>query len=318
MSTVHKPLPIDQPLPHGRDPAISLRYDAGLAGLFLAREIAAVAWEREATVRAVARGVAHIAMRLPLKRRTLADANIARAFPDLDAAARATCVESSLANTIRTLLELALLDHADVEALGLTLRVSGEDYLWAARGAGRGVLLASGHVGPYPLMIAALSRMLALPLMCVVRHPKDARVAARMQAIRDRHGMATIAVRPAAGSVRACVDWLSAGGVVFTMIDNRGSAGTPDVDFFGSACRTFLGPAAIARQAGAAIVPCFARRGAGRVLEIAFGNPVDRCIAHAATRASDIAVMQTLTRRLEDEIRRDPTAYFWLHDRWRR
>ncbi len=110
---------------------------------------------------------------------------------------------------------------------------------------------------------------------------------------------------------------LRAGRAVALLIDQnvRGDGGL-FVDFFGIPASTTPALATFALKSGAPIVPVFSSFLADGRLHIRYGPPVR--VSRRGVLSDDIrAVTQECTRLLEEEIRRRPGCWLWMHNRWR-
>jgi KDO2-lipid IV(A) lauroyltransferase len=90
------------------------------------------------------------------------------------------------------------------------------------------------------------------------------------------------------------------------------------VEFFERPAFTALGPAFLARKTSAPILPVFLRRRSEdpTLHRLIVRQPIERNLA--LEEEEDIhRMLQLLTDEIEREIRRDPRAWVWMHDRWR-
>jgi KDO2-lipid IV(A) lauroyltransferase len=119
------------------------------------------------------------------------------------------------------------------------------------------------------------------------------------------------------GAVPVMVDHLEKGGNIGMLFDQEAVHGIP-VPFFGLPARTHKSPAILARDHDVRIFfgvmvreGDFLRyEGRGELLDLS---------RRSDDRIRDIeAITAALMKRLEDEIRRSPEQYLWLHRRWKR
>jgi len=260
--------------------------------------------------RAFGAAIGDLARRLGL-RTAVARANLAIAFPDADPAWR----EDVLARHYRELGRVAA-EYASLPALvqappgEVVTEVQGIEHFEAARAAGRGAILLSGHYGHFELLGAYLGRM--HPVDFVVRPLSNARVEARLAALRTAAGVGLV---PGGASIRRVYEALRAGRFVAMLGDQDARRLGVFVPFFGRPASTAVGPARIAIGAGAPIVMGFTSRtddGRHRL-------DIDPPIWPGADK-SDAAVERLTARhtaRLEEMIRVRPDHWFWLHRRWK-
>lgn len=135
----------------------------------------------------------------------------------------------------------------------LTLPDASRHALESALSAGRGVVYATAHLGPWeamgPLLVAE-----GFPIVTVVRESYDPRFDALYRALRDDRGVGTIA-RGAPGAPKAILRALRDNKVVGFPMDLVGrGVRTVDVPWFGAPTPTPIGPAEIALRTGARVV----------------------------------------------------------------
>ncbi|HSM12604.1 MAG TPA: lysophospholipid acyltransferase family protein, partial [Thermoanaerobaculia bacterium] len=128
--------------------------------------------------------------------------------------------------------------------------------------------------------------------------------------LRGRFGTRTI-VRGRPGAARDLLRTLRSGGALGMLIDQDTRVEGVFVEFFGRPAWTPVGAAEIAQKLGAAVHPTFIERcpdGRHRArIEPALGLPAD-----------PVAATQAMTDRIEQQIRRVPEQWVWMHRRWRR
>jgi Kdo2-lipid IVA lauroyltransferase/acyltransferase len=89
------------------------------------------------------------------------------------------------------------------------------------------------------------------------------------------------------------------------------------VPFFGRPAAVPRGIAVLALRSGRPVVPLFASRQPDETHRLEISAPLER----PSTRDIKAAVaewMADMTAVIEQQIRRDPAQWFWIHDRWKR
>jgi KDO2-lipid IV(A) lauroyltransferase len=189
----------------------------------------------------------------------------------------------------------------------------GLEHLEAARAAGRGILVFSGHFGHWE-MVALLQHRLGVPMTMVVAPLENRRWDRFITRLRAAPGNAVLSKRHAA---RPILRTLRDGGAIAILIDQnvRGEAGI-FVDFFGLAASTTPALATLAYRSGAVILPVFSWfRDDGR-LQIAYRAPIP-AVRRGALEDDVVALTRACTALLETEVRERPSMWLWMHDRWR-
>jgi len=109
---------------------------------------------------------------------------------------------------------------------------------------------------------------------------------------------------------------LRAGGIVWFALDQDARRGVL-VNFCGQPATTHPGPVRLARSIGAPILIGFVHRlGPGRY-ELQLKDLV-RLPQGKPSQEELVAELETLLRYLEEQIRRFPEDWLWVHRRWRR
>lgn len=280
-----------------------------LAGVRLAMFLAGALPERAALQ--CGRALGGAAERLGI-RRTVALDNVGRAFgASLDDDARRALVRASYRHLGTSLIEFLRLPHAGLAARRAGLVLDGEEHFRNALAAGRGAIVASGHIGNWEWMGACLTAR-DFPVTFVVQRMRNARVEAQVERLRGAAGIDVVARGMGLRRVHAA---LAANRLVFFMCDQDARRRGMFVPFFGIPASTPKGAAQLAVRERVPFVPAFGWRG-----------PQGR--HHATVHAplvppsgdEDEAVRTLLAgfnRRLEDAIRRAPEQYWWAHRRWK-
>jgi KDO2-lipid IV(A) lauroyltransferase len=189
----------------------------------------------------------------------------------------------------------------------------GVEHLKAAASLGKGVLVFSGHFGHWE-MIAFLQHRLGLPMTMVVsplENPLYDRFIARLRGL---GGNRILSKRHAA---RPILKALARGEAIAILIDQnvRGEGGL-FIDFFGRAASSTPALATLALRSGAPIVPVFSWFLPDGRLHISYRPALEpRRLASIDEDVRDL--MRRSTAILEEEIRRRPEVWLWMHDRWR-
>jgi len=189
----------------------------------------------------------------------------------------------------------------------------GVEHLETAAALGRGVLVFSGHYGHWEL-IALLQYRLGLPMTMVVSPLENRRYDRFITRLRQMSGNTVLSKRRAA---RPILKALGEGRAIAILIDQnvRGEGGL-FVDFFGRPASTTPALATLAYRSGAPIVPVFSWFLPDGRLLISY-RPAIHASRQGAIEDDVRALTRTCTAILEDEIRRRPEFWMWMHNRWR-
>src|SRR5207253_8362625 len=84
------------------------------------------------------------------------------------------------------------------------------------------------------------------------------------------------------------------------------------VPFFGKPALTPIGPVQFAIRTEAVVAPAFIERRADGKQYATFGEPI-----HCKRGDDPVALAARITLLIEEQIRRVPEQWVWMHDRWR-
>jgi len=261
------------------------------------------------------RALGALAWRLGRRDRRRALDHLAIAFPDLAPAARRALARDCFRHQGMNLAECLHLLGRDCREVAAHVEVEGWEEVERARAEDRPLLIVTGHCGNWELL-AALINCRGLGMAVVARALEEPELQALLAGLRDRFGTATIE-RGGEGAARAILGRLRRGGVLGMLIDQDTKVDGVWVPFFGRPAFTPVGPAKIALRQRAAVVPAFIERlPAGR------GTRGTRHLARFHP-AMDLPgdpgeATAAMTRAVEDQIRRRPEQWVWMHRRWRR
>ena len=262
-----------------------------------------------AAVDALARGVAACAYALGIRRRVTLD-NLAHAFPERPVAERRALARAAYANMARVVVDaLRTLGASRAELLA---EVEVDDFgpVDRALAAGKGLLVATAHLGSWEMFGAAMAQR--VPLHAVVR-PLRGGVNARLVEARERAGLKLIPARGALGSMVAA---LRKKEVVAMLLDQAiGGKHALFVPFFGRLAATTPALSMAALRTGAPTLVAVALRENGR-LRLRLEGPFE--VTDSGDRPRDLREHTArVTSALERIIREVPDQWLWLHRRWK-
>jgi KDO2-lipid IV(A) lauroyltransferase len=242
-------------------------------------------------------------------RRDALDA-LARSLPDRDESARRTILHEMYRQLGMNMVEILRLDGGRTDELDARIGIEGEEIVQEALKRGRGVLTA--HLGNWDLLGMFTGRR-GYPLTIISKTIRPAGVNAMWMRMRRAFGVSIV---PAHNSYRELLRVLKRNELLGFILDqNRPAEQGIFVDFFGRPASTSPGLAFLAAQSRAPVVPVFIHReGLDRhVLRVlpVLEPPPDR------SEENIRAATQAYTTVIENEIRRHPEQWIWLHRRWK-
>ena len=185
------------------------------------------------------------------------------------------------------------------------VRIEGEEHYREAKARGRGVLLASGHIGNWELGAHAWALLRERMNLVIRTYPDEAyeTLAARYRTL---SGNRLIAQGGAAFQIAAA---LRGKETVAMLIDaNVPPPGDMEVDFLGAKVRASTALARMAACTGAAVIPSFTLWSEERRRYIARTHPPFPITGDAREDTRRLYAL------LEVEVRRHPDQWFWIFD----
>ena len=238
--------------------------------------------------------------------------NLELCFPELSDAQRARLLVKSLRETAKTVMETPLAWHGSRRRLLKFVKsVHGDELLQQGIEAGKGVIIASPHLGSWEIIGQYLQTR--HPLTCMYKPPKSESFEALMYRGRTHLGM-DLAPTDAAG-VRKLMAALKRGeqiGILPDQDPEEGGAGI-FVPFFGIQARTMTLLPKLAAKSGAVVLVAYAERLSwGRGYAVHF-KPCDEAIRDRDPERAASA----MNRAVEAAVGECPQQYQWSYKRFR-
>jgi KDO2-lipid IV(A) lauroyltransferase len=244
----------------------------------------------------------------------VAEANLRRALPALDAAARRAIIRAVWDNLGRTMAEFPHLPTLARTASGPGWEIVGEEIVRDLAATGGPVIFFSAHTGNWE-MLPPIAAHFGIPLASFYRPLGNPYLDTRIAALRrDAIGREVVNFRKGAAGARAAFAHLLRDGYLGMLVDQKLNDGIA-ARLFGEIAMTAPAPATLALRFRCPVIPTrIERLGPARfrlVVEPALALPTD------AERGEMIAALtQAINDRLEDWIRARPGEWLWLHRRW--
>lgn len=242
------------------------------------------------------------------KLRRVARINLAFAYPELATAERERLIDGVFANIGRLLLTVARFPDLNSQNIGEWIGYEGLEYYQQAKTLGRGVLIATAHLGNWELSAFAHA-LLSEPMNVMVRPLDNRRIDDLVEARRMASGNRLIDKRDSARSVLRALKNNEAVGILIDQ--NTAETEGAFVDFFGRAACANTGFAKLAWHSGAPVIPGFAIWNETKSrYDLHFCAPLEM--------TGDEAVdTRTIHRAIEAIIRQYPDQWMWIHRRWK-
>ncbi len=259
--------------------------------------------------RAAGRALGTVAWHVARRERKKALANIAIAFPDWPPERRRSTIRSMFRHLGMSLFEIGWLPNLAMNHLAKTTSVEGLDRVVEQIAAGRSVVIFTAHCGNWEWL--GYTAGLHAPVTAIQRERSEEGMDDFLRGLRARAGIRTID-RGSAGAARELIQGLRKPGILAFLIDQNIRAENTKVPFFGRPALTPIGPAKLAIRGGALVGCAFIERGADGLHYVRFHELLE------TSRDDDpVELTARMTAAIEDQIRRVPEQWVWMHDRWR-
>ncbi|MGF1430608.1 phosphatidylinositol mannoside acyltransferase [Kitasatospora sp. LaBMicrA B282] len=182
--------------------------------------------------------------------------NLARVRPQASPAELRELSRAGMRSYLRYWMESFRLPVWNDRMIADRIRVEGIEHLVAAMDAGKGAVIALPHMGNWDLAGAWVVRHLGFTFTTVAERLKPESLFDRFVAYREGLGMEVLALTGSDVSVFGTLARRLRAGKLICLVGDRdlSAAGLP-VQFFGETTRMPAGPAALAQQTGAALLP---------------------------------------------------------------
>lgn len=242
------------------------------------------------------------------------EANLARVVPDAPPQRLAELSRAGMRSYMRYWMESFRLPTWSKDRIRAGFTVQDVHHLEEGLASGRGVVLALPHMGNYDLAGAWVTTQLGVPFTTVAQRLKPETLYDRFVAYREGLGMEVL---PHTGGAAFGIlaRRLRAGGLVCLVADRDLSSSGIEVSFFGEPTKMPAGPARLALQTGAILLPVTLWYDDTPVMRGRVHPPIEA--PENGTRAEKAAEMtQSLADAFASGIADHPTHWHMLQRLW--
>ncbi|WP_328899264.1 MULTISPECIES: phosphatidylinositol mannoside acyltransferase [unclassified Streptomyces] len=242
------------------------------------------------------------------------EANLKRVVPDADPARLAALSKAAMRSYMRYWMESFRLPTWSPERIKASIDVTDAHRLTDGLDSGRGVILALPHLGNWDLAGAWVTTDLKVPFTTVAERLKPESLYDRFVAYREGLGMEVL---PHTGGAAfgTLARRLRSGGLVCLVADRDLSSSGIEVSFFGDTARMPAGPALLAQQTGALLLPVTLSYDGTAVMKARVHPPVE--VPETGDRAGRTSVMtQALADAFAVGIAEHPEDWHMLQRLW--
>lgn len=242
------------------------------------------------------------------------ESNLARVVPDASPQRLAELSKAGMRSYMRYWMESFRLPAWSKARMKTGFAPQDVHYLVDGLASGRGVVLALPHMGNYDLAGAWVTTKLDTPFTTVAERLKPETLYDRFVAYRESLGMEVLP-HTGGSAFGTLARRLRAGGLVCLVADRDLSASGVEVKFFGEAARMPAGPAMLAQQTGALLLPVTLWYDGSPVMQGRVHPPID--VPETGTRAEKTSVMtQALADAFATGIADHPEDWHMLQRLW--
>ena len=248
---------------------------------------------------------------IPNRLRSTTVRHIQACFPEMRRSAQRQLVRDSLIETAKTLTETGALWLRPAErSLQLIRKVDGREQVDAAQQKGRGVILATPHLGSWEA--AGLYGAARFQMTCLYRPLRMGKLERLVRQARERPGAHYVTT--SAAGIRALYRLLEQGGTTAMLPDQEPRAGNGlFVPFFGIPAWSGVLLARMARRTGATVVFAWCER-----LPRGHGYHLHFREAPKEIASPDLAVAtRAMNAAVEQMVRECPQQYQWAYRRFK-
>ena len=245
-------------------------------------------------------------------RRSEAVTALHRSLPERSENERRRILDAMYRNFAINYIEVLRLAGGAGDDLSQLITIEGQEIVQGVLRRGKGALMLTAHLGNFDLL-AIFTAQRGYPLTIISKEIKNPAVNRLWMRLRERYGVKIVLSHD---SMRGCFKALKGGGLLGFILDqNRPHDQGVFVTFFGWPACTTPGLAFISAVTQTPVVPVFIHRTSDgrhhlRVLP---------AIEPPAARGEDDLrrATQQYTTIIEQEVRRHPDQWIWIHLRWK-
>ncbi len=266
---------------------------------------------------AIAKPIGHLLFLVLRRPRRQARENLRNAFPEKSEQEIKAVTKESFVHLAEFGIEwLKMPEMIDHPNRYLIETVPGKEKIEAELKKGRGAVILVTHTANWEVMALIMGRLiesLGSSVYAVARPFKNLYLYQYAMTLRAGQGLKTIHKD---GGVREVFDRLKENNVVCILIDQRVSEGSIETNFFGRPALTTSLPIMAALRLGTPIFFSFLSQTKDLRYEMKLEGPVS-IVKTESIKKDILANTYHFTLRVEEEIRRKPSGWLWMHNRWR-
>jgi len=237
------------------------------------------------------------------------NANIKRAFPDIDQKSLIKINNLMWNNYGRVFAEFMFIKDFRNGKLSKNIEIEGQDILDDIKKNNKQVVFISGHLSNFELMAMQIEKS-GIKLSAIYRPLNNIFLNKIMERIRRKY-ICENQVKKGIGGLKKLIVLKNKNLSTALMIDQRVSEGISSYFFKEKASTTTI-PAQLIKKYNISVVPVYIERTNGIKFKISFNKPI-----YFSDETSIEAITDKLNNILEQMIIKKPEQWIWSHNRWK-
>ena len=247
------------------------------------------------------------------RKKTIAKKNILIAFPDLNEKSINEMIERMWKNIGRIFGEYIHINKFSVIDQKKKIVFTNKNNIEILNKNNKPIVFFSGHFANFELMAKCLQE-LGFNIGAIYRPLNNIFLNPIMEFIRKKY-ICPIQIEKGSNGTKKLIKHISTNNPLALMIDQRLSSSIR-VPFFNQPATTTTTPAQLAIKYDALLVPVFLKRLEKTNFEFFIEEPL--IINRTNDYDKDIFnITQSMNKKIEEFIKRDPAHWLWSHDRWK-
>jgi len=267
---------------------------------------------------ATMKGLTLLVYHLDKKRRNLTITNLTMAFPEKTPEKIRSLSKEVYRELSKTITEILLMftGKFDIENAIKNRDEAKEKLQKLAENSPHGIVFMTAHFSNWELMAHFIAKN-GLPMIVIGRKGNNRLIEANITTpFREKYGNSAASKDKAMLSM---MKRLKANGNVGLLIDQKaGGSHSAKIDFFGKPAETTLSVASLKLKLAPLIVPVFVVRDSDGLYELVINEPVEYVADEIEDQQEKLEAMTLkYNQAIEDIVKKYPSQWFWMHNRWR-